>query len=114
MNSKEQIRLILKAGRDSERGIVSKIPHWQSETERLQTDLIRQQMRGLSTRATGAAAGVLIEVVKEERQAFRQSLTEPGPHADVDIVEAACEEVLGTLKGIEANADATREQHLRS
>jgi hypothetical protein len=113
MDSREQIRVILRSGRESERPIVSKIPHWRNETERLQADLQRQQMRGLSTRATGAAAAVLMEVIKEEREAFRQSLTEPGPHADVDDVERACDEVLAALGAIETGADATREQLLR-
>lgn len=113
MNSKEQIRVILQAGREAERPIFSKIQHWQSETERLQADLSRQQMRGLSTRATGAAASVLIEVIKEEREAFRQSLGEPGPHVAADDVEQACESVLATLLSIETGADATREQLLR-
>jgi hypothetical protein len=113
MNSKEQIRVILQAGREAERPIVSKIQHWQSETERLQADLSRQQMRGLSTRATGAAAGVLIEVIREEREAFRQSLREPGSHAVPEEIEHACEAVLATLKSIETSADATREQLLR-
>jgi hypothetical protein len=113
MNSKEQIRLILSASQDAEKQIVSKIANWKHEAERLQADLERQQMRGSSTRATGAAAAVLIEVVKEERQAFRKSLTEPGPHGDADLVEKACEDVLGVLKAIEALADSTREQTLR-
>ena len=113
MNSKQQIRMILSAGREAERPIVSKIQHWQSEAERLLADLNRQQMRGLSTRATGAAASVLIEVIKEEREAFRQSLKEPGPHEVVEDVEEACENVLATLLSIETGADATREQLLR-
>jgi hypothetical protein len=113
MNSKEQIRVILQAGREAERPIVSKIQHWQSETERLQADLTRQQMRGLSTRATGAAAAVLIEVIKEEREAFRQSLKEPGPQPVPEEIEQACEAALAALQSIETSADATREQLLR-
>lgn len=113
MNSKEQIRLILGAGREAERPIFGKIAHWQSEAVRLQADLDRQQMRGVSTRATGVAAAVLIEVVIEEREAFRRSLNEPGPHADVDEVERACAEAIDALRTIEANADATRGQLLR-
>lgn len=115
MDSREQIRLILKSGRDSERPILSKIAGWQSEAERLLADLQRQQMRGLSTRATRAAAAVLIEVVKEEREAFRRSLTEPGPPTElnVDAIEQACQEVLVALQVIEADADSTRDQLLR-
>jgi len=114
MDTREQIRLILKQGRDGE-AIVSKIPHWQSEAERLLADLKRQQMRGVSTRATGAAAAVLIDVVQEERDAFRRWLTAPGtsPDFDIDGVERACEAVLTSLKVIEMDADATREQLLR-
>ena len=74
---REPIKLILTAGREAERPIIHKIPHWQSEAERLAADLMRQQMHGLSTRATSAAASVLIDVVNEEREAFRQSLIEP-------------------------------------
>jgi hypothetical protein len=113
MNSKEQIRFILNGGRDAERPIVTKILQWKSEAERLQADLQRQQMQGLSTRATGAAASVLMEVIREEREAFRQSLTEPGNQLPVVDVEQECEQVLLALRTIEANADATREQLLR-
>jgi hypothetical protein len=113
MNSKEQIRVILQAGREAERPIVNKIAHWQSETERLQADLTHRQTRGLSTRATGAAASVLIEVIREEREAFRQSLAEPRQQAIPEDVEQACEAVLAALQTIETSADSTREQLLR-
>jgi hypothetical protein len=115
MDSREQIRLILKQGRDGEKSIASQIPHWRSEAERLLADLQRQQMRGASTRATGAAAAVLIDVVKEEREAFRRWLTEPGTPPDVNVeeIEQACEAVLGSLKVIETDADATRERLIR-
>lgn len=114
MHSKEQIRLILRQ-RENERSIARKIPYWQGEAERLLADLQRQQMRGASTRATGAAAAVLIDVVQEEREAFRRWLTEPGAPTDLDVgeIEEACEAVLTSLRGIEINADATREQRLR-
>lgn len=65
MTSKEQIRLILNGGRDSDRQILVRIPFWQSEADRLRADLARQKAQGQSTRATGAAAAVLIEVVEE-------------------------------------------------
>jgi hypothetical protein len=110
---RERIRLILTAGREAERPIIDKIPHWQSEAERLQADLMRQQMHGLSTRATSAAASVLIDVVNEEREAFRQSLIEPDPPQGIDEVEGACDEVLSALRGIEADADPTRERMLK-
>lgn len=115
MKAREQIRLILKQGRDGEKSIASQIPDWRSEAERLLADLQRQQMRGVSTRATGAAAAVLIEVVKEEREAFRRWLTEPGtpPDIKVDEIEQACEAVLTELRAIAASADPTREQLLR-
>ena len=114
MGTREQIRLILKQGRDG-KAIASKIPQWQSEAERLLVDLQRQKMRGVSTRATGAAAAVLIDVVQEEREAFRRWLTEPGtsPELDIGEIEQACEAVLTSLKVIEMDADATREQLLR-
>ncbi|RYE84929.1 MAG: hypothetical protein EOP19_10495 [Hyphomicrobiales bacterium] len=72
-------------------------------------------MRGVSTRATGAAAAVLIEVVSEEREAFRRWLTEPGTPQDVNVdeLERACDAVLTALKAVEVDADATREQLLR-
>jgi hypothetical protein len=115
MKAREHIRLILKQGRDGEKSIASQIPHWQGEAERLLADLQRQQMRGGSTRATGAAAAVLIEVVKEEREAFRHWLTEPGTPTDVktDEIEQACEAVLSSLLVIVTDADSTREQLLR-
>ncbi len=115
MATREQIRLILKQGREDEKSIASKIPHWQSEAERLLADLQRQQMRGASTRATKAAAAVLIDVVKEERSAFRRWLAEPGAPTDVNTVEIelACDAVLSSLTLIETDADATRDQRLR-
>jgi len=114
MDTREQIRLILKQGREGE-SIASKIPQWEGEAERLLTDLKRQQMRGVSTRATGAAAAVLIDVVEEEREAFRRWLGEPGTSTELDIsgIEQACEAVLMSLKVIEMDADSTREQLLR-
>ena len=110
---REPIKLILNAGREAARPIIDKIPHWQSEAVRLQADLMRQQMHGLSTRATSAAASVLIDVVNEEREAFRQSLIEPDPPRGIEEVEGVCDEILASLRDIKSDADPTREQLLK-
>jgi hypothetical protein len=113
MTSKEQIRLILNGGRDSDRQILVRIPFWLSEADRLRSDLARQKAQGQSTRATSAAAAVLIEVVEEERKAFREALARPGLHPDPDTVESACDSIILELKSIEADANPLIGEMLR-
>lgn len=113
MTSKEQIRLILRGGRGSDQQIFGRIPFWQSEADRLRADLMRQKAQGQSTRATGAAAAVLIEVVEEERHAFRQALDGPGPHPNPVEVESLCDLVIATLRGITADADPLQGERLQ-